>query len=63
MSNTATALLMFPIGIATASEMRVSAMPFTIGIAIDSHCAVLTPVATPVNLMVLARIQVLSTLL
>jgi len=53
MSNTATALLMFPIGIATAGEMKVSAMPFIIGIAIGSHAAVLTPVATPVNLMVL----------
>jgi di/tricarboxylate transporter len=53
MSNTATALLMFPIGIATAGEMEVSAMPFIIGIAIASHAALLTPVATPVNLMVL----------
>jgi di/tricarboxylate transporter len=53
MSNTATALPDVPIGIATAGEMGVSAMPFIIGIAIGSHAAVLTPVATPVNLMVL----------
>jgi di/tricarboxylate transporter len=52
-SNTATALLFFPIGIATAHEMHVSPMPFIIGIAIASHAALLTPVATPVNLMVM----------
>jgi di/tricarboxylate transporter len=28
-------------------------MPFIIGIAIASHAALLTPVATPVNLMVM----------
>lgn len=44
---------MFPIGTATVSEMRVSAMPFMIGVAIGSHPALLTPVATPVNLTVL----------
>ena len=53
MSNTATALLMLPIGIATAGEIGMSAMPFIIGIAIGSHAALLTPVATPVNLMVM----------
>jgi len=53
MSNTATALLMLPIGIATAGEIGTSAMPFIIGIAIGSHAALLTPVATPVNLMVM----------
>jgi di/tricarboxylate transporter len=50
-SNTATALLFFPIGIATAQEIGVSPMPFIIGLAIASHAALLTPVATPVNLM------------
>jgi di/tricarboxylate transporter len=53
MSNTATALLMLPIGIATAGEIGTSAMPFIIGIAVGSHAALLTPVATPVNLMVM----------
>jgi di/tricarboxylate transporter len=52
-SNTATALLFFPIGIATAHEVGVSPLPFIIGIAIASHAALLTPVATPVNLMVM----------
>jgi di/tricarboxylate transporter len=32
-------------------------MPFIIGIAIGSHAAVLTPVATPVNLMVLGPVN------
>ncbi|HEY1543391.1 MAG TPA: SLC13 family permease [Xanthobacteraceae bacterium] len=52
-SNTATALLFFPIAIATAHEIGVSPMPFVIGLAIASHAALLTPVATPVNLMVM----------
>jgi hypothetical protein len=52
-SNTSTALPFFPIGIATAHEVGVSPLPFIIGIAIASHAALLTPVATPVNLMVM----------
>jgi di/tricarboxylate transporter len=52
-SNTATALLFFPIAIATAHEMGVSPLPFVVGLAIASHAALLTPVATPVNLMVM----------
>lgn len=52
-NNTATALLFFPIGIAAANEIGVSPMPFIIGIAVGAHAALLTPVATPVNLMVM----------
>jgi di/tricarboxylate transporter len=52
-SNTATALLFFPISIAMAHELGVSPMPFIVGIAIASHAALLTPIATPVNLMVM----------
>jgi di/tricarboxylate transporter len=52
-NNTATALLFFPIAIATAHEIGVSPMPFVIGLAVASHAALLTPVATPVNLMVM----------
>ena len=52
-SNTATALLFFPISIATAHELGVSPLPFIVGIAIASHAALLTPIATPVNLMVM----------
>jgi len=52
MSNTAAALVMLPIAVATGAEMGVSAMPFIIGVTIGAHGALLTPVATPVNLMV-----------
>ena len=52
-SNTATALLFFPIGIAMARELGVSPMPFIVGIAIASHAALLTPIAMPANLMVM----------
>ena len=53
-SNTAAALLMFPIGIATATAVGVSPMPFIIGIAVGAHAALLSPVGTPVNLIVMA---------
>ncbi len=52
-SNTATALLFFPISIAMAHELGVSPLPFIVAIAIASHAALLTPIATPVNLMVM----------
>lgn len=52
-NNTATALLFFPVGIAMAQEIGVSPMPFILGIAVGAHAALLTPVATPVNLMVM----------
>jgi di/tricarboxylate transporter len=52
-NNTATALLFFPISIAMAHELGVSPMPFIVGIAVASHAALLTPIATPVNLMVM----------
>jgi di/tricarboxylate transporter len=52
-SNTATALLFFPIAIATAKEVGLSPLPFVLGLAIACHAALLTPVATPVNLMVM----------
>jgi di/tricarboxylate transporter len=53
MSNTAAALVMLPIAVATGSEMGVSAMPFIITVTMGAHAALLTPVATPVNLMVM----------
>ncbi|MFW5833479.1 MAG: SLC13 family permease, partial [Pseudomonadota bacterium] len=52
-SNTAATLLMLPIAIAAAGEIGVSAMPFIIATAMGAHAALLTPVATPVNLMLL----------
>jgi di/tricarboxylate transporter len=52
MSNTAAALVMLPIAVATGTELNVSAMPFIIAVTVGAHGALLTPVATPVNLMV-----------
>ena len=52
-SNTATALIMIPIGIAAANEIGVSARPVLMSLAVASAAAFLTPVATPVNLMVM----------
>ena len=53
MSNTAAALVMLPIAVATGSELGISPMPLIIGVTIAAHGALLTPVATPVNLMVM----------
>jgi di/tricarboxylate transporter len=53
MSNTAAALVMLPIAVATGPELGVSAMPMIIAVAMGAHAALLTPVATPVNLMVM----------
>jgi di/tricarboxylate transporter len=52
-SNTATALIMIPIATAAASEIGVSARPVLMSVAVASAAAFLTPVATPVNLMVM----------
>jgi di/tricarboxylate transporter len=52
-SNTATALVMLPIAVAVGREIGVSAMPLIIAVTMSSHGALLTPVSTPVNLMVM----------
>lgn len=52
MSNTAAALVMLPIAVATGVEMGVSPMALIIAVTVGAHAALLTPVATPVNLMV-----------
>jgi di/tricarboxylate transporter len=52
-SNTATALIMIPIGVAAAAELDVSARPVLMSLAVASAAAFLTPIATPANLMVL----------
>jgi di/tricarboxylate transporter len=52
-SNTATALIIIPIGVASAHEIGISARPVLMSIAVASAGAFLTPVATPVNLMVM----------
>lgn len=53
MSNTAAALVMLPIAAATGTAIGVSAMPLIIAVTMGAQGALLTPVATPVNLMVL----------
>jgi di/tricarboxylate transporter len=53
MSNTATALVFYPIAVAVGGEMGVSPMPLIIAVAMGAHAALLTPVGTPVNLMVM----------
>jgi len=52
-SNTATAVLMAPIGVAAAHQMGVSPYPFTLIIAVAASAAFMTPVSSPVNTLVL----------
>jgi anion transporter len=53
MSNTATAALMAPIGIAMAKQMGISPMPILMGIGVAASCCFVTPIGTPPNTMVL----------
>ncbi|KGT91804.1 citrate transporter [Erwinia typographi] len=52
-SNTATAVLMAPIGVAAAQQMGVSPYPFTMIVAVAASAAFMTPVSSPVNTLVL----------
>lgn len=52
-SNTATALIMVPIGIAAATGMGISPRPVLMSIAIATAAAFLTPIASPANAMVM----------
>jgi di/tricarboxylate transporter len=52
-SNTATALIIIPIAVAAAAELGISARPVLMSVTVASAAAFLTPVATPVNLMVM----------
>jgi di/tricarboxylate transporter len=52
-SNTATALIVIPIAISAAAEIGVSAQPVLMCVAVAAAAALLTPVATPANLMVM----------
>ena len=53
-SNTATALIVIPIGIAAATTMGISPRPVLMSTAVAAAGAFLTPIATPTNLMVMA---------
>jgi di/tricarboxylate transporter len=51
-SNTSSALVMMPIGLATASELGVAALPMMLGVAMGASASFLTPFANGVSLMV-----------
>jgi di/tricarboxylate transporter len=52
-SNTATALIVLPIAVASAEKMGVSPQPALMCVAVAAAAAFFTPVATPSNLMVM----------
>jgi di/tricarboxylate transporter len=52
-SNTATTVLMAPIAVGSAMEMSVAPDPFLMTVAIAASTAFATPVASPVNTLVL----------
>jgi len=52
-SNTATALIVLPIGVAAAEQMGVSPQPVLMSVAVAAAASFFTPVATPTNLMVM----------
>ena len=52
-SNTATALIIIPIAVAAATELGLSPRSVLMSVAIAAAASFLTPVATPVNLMVM----------
>jgi di/tricarboxylate transporter len=52
-SNTATALIVVPIAVSAATSLDVSVRPVLMSLAVASAGALLTPVATPANMMVM----------
>jgi di/tricarboxylate transporter len=52
-SNTATALIIIPISVVTATQMGISPEPVLMCVCIAAAASFLTPVATPTNLMVM----------
>lgn len=53
-SNTATAVLLYPVAILTAQQLGVNAQPMVMSVAFSASMAFATPVATPPNAMVMA---------
>ncbi|WP_344090085.1 SLC13 family permease [Microbacterium deminutum] len=52
-SNTATVLILAPVGISIATAVGVSVQPFMMALTVVAAAAFLTPIATPANLMVM----------
>ncbi|SFM49962.1 Citrate transporter [Halopseudomonas yangmingensis] len=52
-SNTATAVLMAPVAVATAQAVGASPYPFAMVVALAASAAFMTPVSSPVNTLVL----------
>lgn len=52
-NNTATAVLMMPVGLQAAEEMGINPLPFLFAIAISTSLAFATPFATPPNALVM----------
>jgi len=52
-SNMATAFIVVPVGLAAAAQMHISPAPVLMAIAVFAAAALLTPVATPANLVVM----------
>jgi len=52
-SNMATALIMIPVAFAAASELGIAIRPVLMSLTVAAAAALLTPVATPVNLMIM----------
>ena len=52
-SNTATALIVIPVALTAAAELGVSARPALMAVNVAATAALLTPVATPANMMVM----------
>jgi di/tricarboxylate transporter len=52
-SNMATALIMIPIALSAAAGLGISVQPVLMSLTVAAAAALLTPVATPVNLMVM----------
>jgi di/tricarboxylate transporter len=52
-SNMATALIVIPIAVTAATDMAISVRPVLMSVTVAAAAAFLTPVATPVNLMVM----------
>jgi di/tricarboxylate transporter len=52
-SNTATALIVLPVAVQAAADLDVSVRPVLMCVTVSAAAALLTPVATPANLMVM----------